>query len=332
MTQARGLALALVLAMLQLTVPQCLTHYDYFDLTSGSCQPCGVDCLSCFSSTVCTQCVPEYYLVGTGCLQCSFGCAACTSGTACSTCNDGLYITSSGTCSACGGGVATCTLATVQTCQDAYFMLGTICAGCFTNCKTCSDFVTCSQCSLNYYLGPTATNCLSCPSNCRICTDGTSCSECTSGYTPSGSGCTAASCTSIDPFCVSCAGGQCLSCTEGKYLSNGACKQGGSLLCLSATGPYYTDCVTSSYGCQSYSSVQSQNGNPMTVCLPMSASKQSEYLYSIPVYTCSGSCSSLNTVTMSYSTSQTYFQTTFHLKVRFYSSSTSRTLTASLLA
>lgn len=200
-----------------------------------------------------------------------------------------------------------------------------------TNCKTCSDFVTCTTCDISYYLDSSGSACSACPANCRICTSASNCFECDIGYTPNGSGCTPYSCSTIDPFCVSCANGQCLSCQEGKYLSGGACLQGASLLCLESTGPYYTDCVTSSYGCQSYSNIQSQNNNQMSVCLPVTATKLNEYYYNEPTYTCSGACGTSNTVSISYQTSQTYYQLTYYLRIRFYSSTTARSLTVNLV-
>ena len=115
-------------------------------------------------------------------------------------------------------------------------------------------------------------------------------------------------------------------------MSGGTCVEGASLLCLEATGQYYTNCVTSGYGCQSYSQIQTQNNVQMTVCLPQTATKTNEYLYSTLTYTCSGTCSTSNTLTLSYTTSQTYYQLTLHLKIRFYSTTASRSLTSSILA
>lgn len=181
-------------------------------------------------------------------------------------------------------------------------------------------------------MGSGGSSCLPCPANCRICTSGSSCSECNIGFTQSIGGCTAFNCTSISPFCLSCANSQCLSCQPGKYVSGGTCVEGGSLLCLESNGPYYTDCITSSYGCQTYSSIQIQNNNQMTVCLPVSASKTTEHIYSTPTYTCSGTCSTPNTVSITYSTSQTYYQLTFHLRVRLYSNTAARSVTANLVA
>lgn len=208
-------------------------------------------------------------------MKCSFGCSVCTSATSCTTCNNGLYLTNTGSCSACGTGVATCTIAVIQSCQTTYFLLSTICAGCFSNCNTCSDFVTCSACSLGYYLSPSGSSCLACPTNCLICTDSTSCTACQQGYTQANGLCSPFNCTHFDPFCIACTASQCLACQQGKYLNNGnTCSQGGSLLCLQSTGPYHTTCQTSDFGCPSYTYVQSDNnGNQLTVCLPKSATK-----------------------------------------------------------
>lgn len=210
-------------ALLALVCSQCLGNYEYSDPNTNQCLPCGYSCLTCFNDIFCMQCVPQYYLYNDTCFKCSFGCSICSNATSCTTCNDGLYLTAAGTCSVCSTGVGTCTIATIQTCQDTYFLLDTICAGCLTNCKTCSDFVTCSQCSLGYYLVPSGSECAACPSNCRICTGSSLCSECEQGYTQNGGGCSLFNCASIDPFCIACANGQCLTCEQGKYVLNGVC-------------------------------------------------------------------------------------------------------------
>ena len=189
-----------ILALLPLASPQCLSNYQYADPNTGSCLPCPYNCKSCFNQLFCMQCTPQHYLSNAQCLPCSFGCSVCQDPSTCTTCNDGLYLTASGGCSPCATGVATCSIATIQTCTSGYFLLGSICAGCLSNCKTCSDFVTCSACMLGYYLEPTGTSCSPCPSNCRVCSGSTSCSECQQGYTQNATGCTAYSCQSIDPL------------------------------------------------------------------------------------------------------------------------------------
>ena len=311
---------------------QCMTNYQYTDSNTGLCMPCNYNCLTCFNNVTCTQCMPQFYLENNACSKCSFGCSVCNNATICSTCNNGLYLTNAGTCSACTSGVATCTIATIQSCQSGYFLLSTICAGCFSNCMTCTDFVTCSTCNSGYYLASNATSCLLCPSNCLICTDSTSCSMCKIGYTQSASGCALFNCSSIDQFCISCANGACLACQTGKYLQGGKCLQGASLLCLEANGSDYTSCITSDYGCQTYSQIQNDtNGNQLPVCLPQSASKFEEYIYaSMPTYTCMGSCSTSNTISLGYQTTQAYYQLKYYLNIKFYGNVAIRLLTISL--
>ena len=213
-------------------LPQCLPNYQYTDPNTGLCAACLPNCLSCLDGTTCYQCMPQYYLDTSICLRCSFGCAVCSNSSLCSTCNSGLYLTSLGSCSACSTGVATCTIAAIQSCSDNYFLLSSICAGCLANCLTCNDFVSCSNCDPSYYLAPNASACLPCPTNCLICTSPTTCSYCAEGYTQNSNGCTPYNCTSIDPFCLSCTASTCLSCRAGKYLLNGGCLQGASVLCL----------------------------------------------------------------------------------------------------
>ena len=147
----------------------CLAVYEYTDPFTGNCLACDPTCKSCFNSTYCLQCAEEHYLTGSfSCGRCSFGCKVCTGATGCSTCNDGLYLTSAGECLSCDNGVATCTIATVQTCSDGFFLLSSICAGCFSNCKTCTNFVSCTECALGYYLTGSGTSCAACPSNCQV--------------------------------------------------------------------------------------------------------------------------------------------------------------------
>lgn len=79
---------------------------------------------------------------------------------------------------------------------------------------------------------------------------------------------------------MSCSSTVCLSCIQGKYLSGGVCKQGGSLLCISSTGAHHTDCETSDSGCAPYADSQvDENGNLLSVCLPKSATKLYEFIF-----------------------------------------------------
>lgn len=173
------------------------------------------NCFNCYDDATCIQCMAEYYLDSATslCFHCSFGCAVCNHPNSCQACNDGLYITSDGSCMPCSTGVATCTIAIISTCTANYFLLGSICAGCLTNCQKCEDFVSCSICDGSYYLSGDTSQCLSCGSNCLICSSPTSCTSCQNGYVVNNAGsCVLMNCTAIDPFCVSCNSIKCLGC------------------------------------------------------------------------------------------------------------------------
>lgn len=155
-------------------------------------------------------------------------------------------------------------------------MLGNICAGCLANCDQCSDFVSCNLCSQGYYVDPVLSSCAPCSSNCGVCQDSTICTSCYQGYILNGGTCSTPNCTNISPFCQKCSNAICEECSFGKYVNaNGSCSQGASLLCLSATGPYHTNCQTNLYDCPAYAQVQFDlvTGNQLPVCLPLLSSQ-----------------------------------------------------------
>lgn len=154
--------------------------------------------------------------------------------------------------------------------------MGSICAGCFAKCSSCSDFVTCNTCNLEYFLSSTSTQCTPCGNNCLICSSASNCSSCAEGYAIASDGsCSPQNCNSSLPFCLNCASNSCLICSQGKYLSNGVCLQSGSILCLASVGPYQTTCDSSSFGCPSYADIQidSSLNTQLPVCLPKKATK-----------------------------------------------------------
>jgi hypothetical protein len=132
----------------RVTIQFCLTTHEYYDYLTNTCLPCAYNCLTCFDSSLCVACATSYYLDTTNhvCLSCGYGCGVCTDADTCTTCLAGLYIDANGECQACDIGVSGCTIALVESCSDGYFMLGDICAGCLDNCRSCGDFITCTQC------------------------------------------------------------------------------------------------------------------------------------------------------------------------------------------
>ncbi len=70
------------------------------------------------------------------------------------------------------------------------------CLACATNCLQCTDFNTCTQCAVNYYLfnglcldscpilhyAAADSTCKTCPANCIKCLNSTYCTECINSY------------------------------------------------------------------------------------------------------------------------------------------------------
>lgn len=155
-------------------------------------------------------------------------------------------------------------------------MLGSICAGCLSNCNTCQDFVTCTLCNSGYYVASNSSACLPCPNNCMVCQSSSVCTSCAEGYILSGSSCVLPDCSSVSSLCQKCTNGICEECQFGTYLnSDGTCSQGASLLCSISYGPYYTNCQTNVYGCPKYAQVQTDinSGTQLPVCLPLHATQ-----------------------------------------------------------
>ncbi len=51
---------------------------------------------------------------------------------------------------------------------------------CYYECKTCSDYYTCTSCNVGYYL--TYSSCYACPTGCYSCTRGDYCDNCKPEY------------------------------------------------------------------------------------------------------------------------------------------------------
>jgi hypothetical protein len=111
-------------------------------------------------------------------------------------------------------------------------------------------------------------------------------------------------------------------------LHSNTCVQGASLLCLSSTGPYHTNCQTNLYGCPDYAVVQSDlmSGNQLPVCIPLHASQNSEFIYenyeelfTSCSATSASACNTRSTQIFTFKTQKSYFQLTYHISLKIYS-------------
>lgn len=137
----------------------------YLDSTNR-CQNCITNCKKCSSAGTCDVCNDGYYLDPTtkNCFACtsaisgSKGCLSCTGPNQCSRCSDGQYVASNGVCLDCPTSL---------------------------NAVACSDASTPLACAATYYLS--GTNCVKCGTNCDVCVNnGAQCAKCTTGTVVSG--------------------------------------------------------------------------------------------------------------------------------------------------
>ena len=192
----------------------CLTCMSGYHEVDGICtQKCAVSiCMACSSSnnSVCTQCMPGYYINVTT-SQCELctnapACTACfaTNPAICTACSAGFYNTFEGECLACPGYCRTCINATY--CDQIKDATGQA----IVNTNGVSTLVVCDQ------------GCYSCSS-----TSPTSCVECMPGYTMvSATPNAVAHCIACQGNCLTCTSdalSTCTSCFSGYYLKDNAC-------------------------------------------------------------------------------------------------------------
>jgi hypothetical protein len=223
----------------QVKCSQCIAGYYPLLNTCVSCLP---NCDVCTSGGICDKCKSGFTLSDSSCKfnylspsstqQCPFGCAECTFFNRipfCEVLSDGFSLGFNSSIVQCASACKTCASDNASLCLSCYsgLLASGTCSSCSDpNCQSCNmDAFSCLNCNPSFTLRSGV--CLSCSNNCLKCsTQGAGfCDEggCIAGYTSLSNshlcvkclnGCT--SCSSLD-FTV------CLACTDGAYLSNGAC-------------------------------------------------------------------------------------------------------------
>jgi hypothetical protein len=150
----------------------CSTCFAGYSLISGLCTFCDTfmsNCLSCTSSTHCTDCHPTYYISAnsSACFSCAAvpvpNCYDCSSPSVCVTCiNDTYYPNITGLCTLCGVEIPNCYRCNVNAgasqfncieCDLYYFLNSTVCQSCSSInplCIECLNLYTCTLCSTGY--------------------------------------------------------------------------------------------------------------------------------------------------------------------------------------
>jgi hypothetical protein len=149
--------------LLQLPVHQpplptpCLTVGS---VSTSTCDPCPANCISCISSTVCTQCASQTVASNGLCVTCLSPCATCNEGpTTCASCISGFALAGTSCTSQCPL-VGQSIVNSRCICTSGYLYN----SQCITTCPIgtgIGDFRNCADCPLN---------CDACPVAASMCT------------------------------------------------------------------------------------------------------------------------------------------------------------------
>ena len=234
----------------------CPPNFSFIGFSGiGECVQCGTGCSTCSSSSVCTVCLPGFYLNGEICEPCDNNCLTCeTSATHCLSCDTGTNfdILHNDAC--------------LENCPNKYFLdiTGQNCLPCDSTCLTCSEpgIDKCTSCEAHkaFQLGScfddcdtgfyenkvydeanpsliVERNCHQCNINCPTCTNEFYCTSCSASmllapkalFPGSQINCVAAGqcpsqtfgigqeCQYCDVSCIGCqtAANQCIACASG---------------------------------------------------------------------------------------------------------------------
>jgi len=283
-----------------------------FQDTIISCADCTSGCSTCSSLVSCSACTQNYYISGVQCLSCDPSCLTCNGGlnTNCLSCYTGFLIYHS-TC------IYSCPAATFQ---DTILS----CADCTTGCSTCSSLVSCSTCTLNYYIS--GVECLSCNPSCLSCNGGliNNCLTCFAGsllyHSTCISSCPASTFQDSSSSCADCTTGcsacsslvSCSACTQNYYLFGAECLSCNPS-CLTCNGGSDDNCLSCNTGSIFYKSAciascpAAKFKDTSTSCadcptgcstcsslVSCSACAQNYYLFGIQCLSCNPTCLTCN--------------------------------------
>ncbi|CAD8144613.1 unnamed protein product [Paramecium pentaurelia] len=175
---------------------QCACTSTQYKDSSGICQQCALECLTC-SGINCDECSNKLY----------YGLSCNSSSALPSNCN---FFDISGNCAQC---VNNYQLSSSKVCEcnlpNYVIISGNNCINCSTfksNCTNCNSSG-CTQCDSSYYVS--SGDCVSCGSNCQSCSSSSACNNCISGTFGS-------TCISCHQTCMNCSNVGASNCTQCK--------------------------------------------------------------------------------------------------------------------
>ena len=217
----------------------CQTCAAGYAQTAPACPACSSPCVTCSnSSSACASCTGANFLSGTSCVEaknCPDGtyakdniCQACDN--TCKTCVD-----TATKCLSCKTNTFLYNNLCPSSCPTGFTLYGgTTC--CPNSCTACTDINTCSACAAGFYLS--GTSCLPCNSNCKTCVDtATKCLSCHSPQLLEVNKCldscsskyyaTSTQCLDCDATCATCSGPgatECKTCITSYIKFKGICQ------------------------------------------------------------------------------------------------------------
>lgn len=191
----------------------CNTCADAYYKLNVKCKPCTLqNCKTCASS-ICSACLPGFFLGGTqvACLACGTNCYSCSSNSLCTKCNANYYLQNNN-----------CVLCTdISQLKQGNADGSGACEICVANCKTCTDKTICNTCADGYLINGQG-GCDKCSvTSCKKCSPIGTCSECLNGYNLSENKCNLCSLDGCDKCDGT--GKKCLTCITGYNIFNGIC-------------------------------------------------------------------------------------------------------------
>lgn len=131
---------------------------SYYQSSGNTCQPCSDSFCEICESNQCSSCLDGYFLQNNAsCVKCISNCESCIASNTCLLCTEGFYFSQTACVQysqavlggigvlqnnnlyqLCGLGCAICTSSACLSCAPGYFLNGSSCSFCPSDCKICT--------------------------------------------------------------------------------------------------------------------------------------------------------------------------------------------------